>query len=280
VETVADFASLGLKRPNATRWNSVYMAVERLVRLIKEKGEDEFNTMCFTINRTRFTVGEIQFLNEYVSVMKNVAQALNILQSENRMFMGYLLPTVFMLKDKLTSIFTTSLCCKPLVQAILNGIDARFQCFFEDDEVVAAALLIPKFKTSWTKNREVIDRGINYIRHKLANATGTSSSPPGSIPGTDSDDDEDSFFADNSKSTADVEVFTQYLHQSSTEIKSLHAYPRLRDLFVMLNTPLPASAAVERLFSSAALVMTKRRNRMSDKLFETLVFLKANKNKF
>jgi len=42
------------------------------------------------------------------------------------------------------------------------------------------------------------------------------------------------------------------------------------------NTPIPSSAAVERLFSVAGLVRTVKRNRMSDHMFETLVLLKAN----
>ena len=40
VEAVNDAFEIGLKRPNATRWNSVYLATERLVclRLMNEKG--------------------------------------------------------------------------------------------------------------------------------------------------------------------------------------------------------------------------------------------------
>ena len=48
------------------------------------------------------------------------------------------------------------------------------------------------------------------------------------------------------------------------------------DLFIRLNTPLPASAAVERLFSCAGMIMNDRRTRLSDKNFENLVFLKVN----
>jgi len=43
----------------------------------------------------------ISFLEEYTSVMKPVVQALNILQSETKMFMGYLLPTLSILRQSL-----------------------------------------------------------------------------------------------------------------------------------------------------------------------------------
>ena len=49
-------------------------------------------------------------------------------------------------------------------------------------------------------------------------------------------------------------------------------------MFRYYNTGLPASAAVERLFSQAGLVFTAKRNRLTDKHFEMLVFLKVNKN--
>ena len=54
------------------------------------------------------------------------------------------------------------------------------------------------------------------------------------------------------------------------------AWPQLKELFLRLNTPLPASAAVERLFSTAGLVMSYKRTRLSDRNFENLVFVKAN----
>ena len=39
-------------------------------------------------------MAEVKFLEEYISVMKPVTQALNILQSEGKMFMGFLLPMI------------------------------------------------------------------------------------------------------------------------------------------------------------------------------------------
>jgi hypothetical protein len=42
---------------------------------------------------------------------------------------------------------------------------------------------------------------------------------------------------------------------------------------------LPASAAVERLFSCAGLTMNKKRTRLTDNIFESLVFLKKQTKK-
>ena len=45
-EMVEDACSLQLIRPNATRWNSTFMAVERLLRIVKEKGEAAVRVVC------------------------------------------------------------------------------------------------------------------------------------------------------------------------------------------------------------------------------------------
>jgi len=74
-----------------------------------------------------------------------------------------------------------------------------------------------------------------------------------------------------------VDVLAQYLQNTSDDTACVSAWPVLNKLFVRLNTPLPASAASERLFSCAGIVMNSRRTRMSDALFEELVLLKQNK---
>jgi len=171
VETVNDAYGLGLKRPNATRWNSVYLATERLVRLISEHGEDEFRTVCSKLEVPRFTDADLAFLTEYVAVMKPVAQALNILQSESKMFMAYLLPTITILKEKLQNRRESAGVCAPLIDAMLCAIDRRFAEAFADKDAIAAAILHPKFRTSWTDNQAVIDTGMRHIRHLLETST-------------------------------------------------------------------------------------------------------------
>jgi len=52
----------------------------------------------------------------------------------------------------------------------------------------------------------------------------------------------------------------------------------IKQLFLHYNTTLPSSAPVERLLSAAALILTKKRNRLSDEQFESLLLLKVNKH--
>ena len=52
-EAVHDACGLGLIKPNATRWNSVFMAVERIVRIVDEKGEETLHDLCNQLDLPR-----------------------------------------------------------------------------------------------------------------------------------------------------------------------------------------------------------------------------------
>lgn len=45
-EIVQDQCQLQLIRPNQTRWNSTYMAIERILRIIEDKGEEAIRNVC------------------------------------------------------------------------------------------------------------------------------------------------------------------------------------------------------------------------------------------
>ena len=45
-EAVEDSFSIQLLRPNATQWNSLFMIVERLLRIMKDKGEAAMRAVC------------------------------------------------------------------------------------------------------------------------------------------------------------------------------------------------------------------------------------------
>ena len=67
-------------------------------------------------------------------------------------------------------------------------------------------------------------------------------------------EDEDDFFTlmsqDTSSATTD-NILSMYTGNTSTSLDDLHDYPLLKNIFLELNTALPASAACECLFSVA-----------------------------
>lgn len=81
------------------------------------------------ISQRQFTEEEISFLKEYESAMTTVAQALDILQGEAMGYLGCLLPiittTISKLKEIRDSDTVPLIYCKPLVSAMLEGIQKR-----------------------------------------------------------------------------------------------------------------------------------------------------------
>lgn len=92
--------------------------------------------------------------------MTPLVKALNILQSETNTHMGWLLPVIFQLQAKLSNLETSSKICLPLIRAIQDGVSKRFGQMMEDPELIAAAILLPKFKTNWTEKADVIEAGM------------------------------------------------------------------------------------------------------------------------
>lgn len=114
---------------------------------------------CVCLCVCRFNPAELAFLSEYAAVMSPVAQATNILQAETNAQMGWLLPTIHLLQVKLDKVKLQLKYCKPLVDALLSGIQNRFGHMFMDAELVAAAILLPKFRMTWTKDDATIKMG-------------------------------------------------------------------------------------------------------------------------
>ncbi|CAM4574344.1 unnamed protein product [Leuciscus chuanchicus] len=89
--------------------------------------------------------------------MGPLAKALNILQDETDVQMGWLLPTLTLLINKLERIHINSRYCKPLVDAVLEGLQKRFKDMMAEPEFIAAAILLPKFKTAWTSDENLLN---------------------------------------------------------------------------------------------------------------------------
>ena len=91
--------------------------------------------------------------------------------------------------------------------------------------------------------------------------------------------DEDNFFSTmKSRRSEGSGELEGYLACASESMDLLNSFPNVKKLSLKLNTGLPASAACERLFSSAGLLFTAKRARLSAENFENQLLLKMNKS--
>uniref|UniRef100_A0A673N975 BED-type domain-containing protein n=1 Tax=Sinocyclocheilus rhinocerous TaxID=307959 RepID=A0A673N975_9TELE len=114
--------SMQLIRPNATRWNSLFLSVERILKIMKEKGDGAFRNLCAEF---KIPMRVMPFIGEYVTAMPLLPIAINILQGETNVHMGWLVPTLNIMVSKLKRAKISMKLCKSLVDAILAGVNKR-----------------------------------------------------------------------------------------------------------------------------------------------------------
>lgn len=112
--------------------------------MIEEQG-DEFHDTIERALLPKLTSTEQKFLKEFVHVMAPVALALDILQRDKNMYIGYLLPTVNSLRKGLQKVRTLDgqalKYCDPLARTLRDALDKprRFKVFIQ-------LLLFPEIK--------------------------------------------------------------------------------------------------------------------------------------
>ncbi|XP_058242359.1 uncharacterized protein LOC131351136 [Hemibagrus wyckioides] len=168
-EIIKEKCKLQLLRPNETRWNSLFLGLERIVRIMREQGEGAITAVCSALKIPMFTAAEIAeyFLVEYVKTMSPFAKAIDVLQGEASVQMGWLVPTITVLKTKLQNLKHSSKFCVPLVDALQAGLERRFGQMLADPELIAAAILVPKFRTCWTSDDNILKLGLDFMKNHL-----------------------------------------------------------------------------------------------------------------
>ena len=148
--------------PCVTRWNSYYDSVKKII-----SSEAELTDLCKALNLPSFLHSEIQFLKEYIVVMAPMAASLDILQGEQQCTLGYVLPTLTVLKKKLGQ--TTSRHVRPLQLSLLQGLNKRFGSLFTDKSFLLAAISHPKFKIAWCDDPAIRAQCTQLLENAILN---------------------------------------------------------------------------------------------------------------
>ena len=112
---------------NETRWNSFFDAVDRFREFINNKKSD-LKDIFTHFNVPYFRHVEEDYIREYVKIMRSLTEALDILQADVKVSIGYLLPTLTILMNKIESLRKKPgiIHCKTFSFAIIPALKDRF----------------------------------------------------------------------------------------------------------------------------------------------------------
>ena len=116
--------------------------------------------------------------------------------------------------------------------------------------------------------------GVSFINKKIENLSEHSVDEPELSAAGDQDEE---FFATKKKASNNISDLRSFLDSPLDSLSDYTRWPLLRKVFIELNTPLPASAACERLFNVGGLIFRPHRSSMTDVNFENCILVKCNK---
>ncbi|XDV11629.1 hypothetical protein PO909_000517, partial [Leuciscus waleckii] len=250
-ELVGDLVGKKLLVPFSTRWNSFYDAVARIVEIPMT----DLSTISNRLELKCIGEREFQFLREYCAIMKPLTVALDVLQGEENCYYGTLLPTIEVLMSKLLEI-------KEGLIIATGAIKTRFASVLESNDAILAAVTLPMFKLRWLRDqrkKEMVKGMLSAECHKLIPRPGPVQQAA-KMPVSP---------------TVETEVMT-YLRTAVTGMEILKQFPTIKDISLKKNAATPSSAPVERLFSLRSLVLSPKRNKLSDQRFERLLLMRYN----
>lgn len=141
--------------PNETRWNATYDSMCRVLHYLNQD-QCKMRLLFSHFDIRPITDSEEVFLKEYITVMKPLAMALDILQGEKVVTAGYILPSLHNLLEEYEQpsmenlTYTTG-----VVSAIKCSIYLRFREELNSATFITAAALHPRFKLRWVKAHEL-----------------------------------------------------------------------------------------------------------------------------
>ncbi|KAG0717505.1 hypothetical protein GWK47_054310 [Chionoecetes opilio] len=305
-------AALGRKliTPCQTRWNSYYDSVNCLLEHVFDTEEhlQAINGILSSQQKPfRFDAVSKEVLQEYVKVLAPVVEALDMLQGEEHAFMGNLLPFLSLMRQELQDLEREDLRhAKPLVRALLEGVqgyshkgfEARFGSLFRNKRLLMATAIHPGFVPGFIRRMHLSedlypenkDRLIRELKELVKNGHEA-------VEAQDAKEEPQSKYSKfmakarslGSEEERQQESVTDHMEGQVNNFKGIKTgepvtrelFPFLHrdewvEVFIKYNTPLPSSAAVERLFSSGGDILRSKRASLTAANFESLVFLKGN----
>ncbi|XP_077404827.1 uncharacterized protein LOC144037315 isoform X5 [Vanacampus margaritifer] len=302
---IKEVVKMKLTIPIALRWDSYFNSVKVLLEVMSLPEQVEAINNIITHQLTdkagaAILDRDLKVLEEYRDVLTPVADTLGSLQEEDNAYMGIVLPTLLVLKRWLLQHQQKGELqyAEPLLQALLRGFDKRFGSLFEDQDLLMASALHPSFtpavlarivpdQTSAIKDRIFTELKSIVQPREEEQQEQQEQQATQDQPDVKSHLDmifKELFGADQEVMGQDVDRELRAsieIWRPKREDLSWALFPKKHreawvDLFIKYNSPLPSSAAMERMFSTAGDILRPKRHALASANFEKLVFLRGN----
>lgn len=273
-ESVQEVTGKSLPSPCPTRWNSTYDCILALLAI----EEDKLNQAMRAVKLAIFKDSDLMFLKEFAQCMRPIAEGIDNVQG-NTLY-GILIPELFRIKNKLKELELSDLkFCGELVKKLSSNLTRRFEKYFSYScpDAILASISHPFFKLRWVPKNDR-DRLKNMFLCNLRQTTlktPKKNEPTGDLKKYYQYDDDSDGDVSGEGAEIDIEGL-QYLKDKDQETVAVKKFPAVYQMFIKYNTVIPSSAPVERLFSAGGIILRPHRRKMSDRLFEALVLMKAN----
>lgn len=222
-------------------------------------------------------------LQEFVTVMKPISAAVAVLRKDTSVFKGILLPTVTIVLQKLEIILQKSdlQYCNPLVTALVDGMNSRFQYQLEDFDNMLASAFHPLFKLSWLqhdKTKRIIKEKMTRLLTDMENIVKEQN-----VISRDENEEETDFFASLQERSnfwdcdlaRQVDAFLDLPLAKSALSPNSFPSKAFLELFIKYNTAIPSCSAVNGAFTLGNDFIQHKHSDIGDQLLEMLVFLKV-----
>ena len=171
-----------------------------------------------------------------------------------------------------------------LTLSLEDAINRCFEKVFDSRAAIISAITLPKFKLKWVESQTNKDHYTQMLIDEMqlyADTNDSNEAEDGNSTQKEKASKKDFYEFDSDEEptscdTVEMEA-ARYLGDTKT-LGCLNKYPTIKKLFLKYNTTLPSSAPVERLFSLGNLVLTAKRNKLTDARFEKLLLMRYNKH--
>uniref|UniRef100_A0A224ZC45 Zinc finger BED domain-containing protein 4-like isoform n=1 Tax=Rhipicephalus zambeziensis TaxID=60191 RepID=A0A224ZC45_9ACAR len=289
-EEVLNVAGLHLESHNATTWNSQLRMMRKLVTNFSS--HSGFTETLHACKKAKLSKYDLMLATDLIELLSPVEEATELLQKRHDTA-GLLLPALRNIEVCLAETLSKgTLICKEAAKGLQRSLEKRFASTWSDSIFLMGALLDPRFKSSWCSaptaeqiRSAVLGRGPLLLGQDSASTVANADSEAGpSRLMFKNIRQNDNAHQDNTPGSIAGEI-SLYLSEGTCAdtVKPLSYWKANESRFPLLSrlaravfTVNATSADVERVFSTASLIMTAKRNRLSSASFEQLMFVKRN----